>query len=207
MQYLAERLRFVNIKAIYSMGYFDDIQAATESGPAGKTVIFKVKEKPTIRVVNIKGNTVYDDEDIKENIDIRTGSILNVFKLNSNVKRIEDLYKDKNYHNVNVSYNINQLDHNQADLEFIVEEGYVFTDYLARYRMPSMKHIPQEIKTIIVEDSTRDGHYGAKGVGEISTMPTPPAIINAIYNACGVRLNRIPVDQDSLARELRKSEK
>ena len=91
--------------------------------------------------------------------------------------------------------------------EFIVEEGYVFTDYLARYRMPSMKHIPQEIKTIIVEDSTRDGPYGAKGVGEISTMPTPPAIINAIYNACGVRLNRIPVDQDSLARELRKSEK
>lgn len=87
--------------------------------------------------------------------------------------------------------------------EFIVEEGQIFTDYLARYRMPSIKHIPEEIKSIIVEDPTRDGPYGAKGVGEISTMPTPPAIINAVYNACGVRLNRIPVDQDSLSIQIR----
>ena len=89
--------------------------------------------------------------------------------------------------------------------EFIVEEGQVFTDYLARYRMPSMKHIPENIKSIIVEDPTRDGPYGAKGVGEISTMPTAPAIINAVYNACGIRLNSIPVDQDDLALKLRES--
>jgi selenium-dependent xanthine dehydrogenase len=87
--------------------------------------------------------------------------------------------------------------------EFIVEDGIIFTDHLARYRMPSIKHIPEEIKSIIVEDPTMDGPYGAKGVGEISTMPTPPAIINAIYNACGVRLKRLPVDQDSLSQQIR----
>ena len=87
--------------------------------------------------------------------------------------------------------------------EFIVEDGIVFTDHLARYRMPSIKHIPEEIKTIVVEHPTEDGPYGAKGVGEISTMPTPPAIINAIYNACGVRLNRLPVDQDNLSQQIR----
>jgi xanthine dehydrogenase molybdenum-binding subunit len=87
--------------------------------------------------------------------------------------------------------------------EFIVEEGLIFTDYLARYRMPSITHIPEEIKSIIVEDPTRDGPYGAKGVGEISTMPTAPAIINAVYNACGVRLDRIPVDQDSLSQQIK----
>ena len=87
--------------------------------------------------------------------------------------------------------------------EFIVEDGIVFTDHLARYRMPSIKHIPKEIKVVTVEDPTTDGPYGAKGVGEISTMPTPPAIINAIYNACGVRINRLPVDQDSLARQIK----
>jgi xanthine dehydrogenase molybdenum-binding subunit len=87
--------------------------------------------------------------------------------------------------------------------EFIVEDGIIFTDYLARYRMPSVSHIPEEIMTIIVEDPTKDGPYGAKGVGEISTMPTAPAIINAVYNACGVRLNRIPVDQDFLSQQIR----
>jgi xanthine dehydrogenase molybdenum-binding subunit len=86
--------------------------------------------------------------------------------------------------------------------EFIVEDGIIFTDHLARYRMPSVTHIPDEIKSIIVEDPTKDGPYGAKGVGEISTMPTPPAIINAVYHACGVRLNHLPVDQDFLSKQI-----
>ena len=88
--------------------------------------------------------------------------------------------------------------------EFIVEDGQIFTDYLSRYRMPSIKHIPEDIRVIIVEDPTSDGPYGGKGVGEISTMPVPPAIINAVYNACGIRMKSIPVDQDWLARQLSK---
>jgi len=90
--------------------------------------------------------------------------------------------------------------------EFIVENGQIFSDYLSRYRMPSIKHLPEEIKVIIVEDPTTDGPYGGKGVGEISTMPVPPAIINAIYNACGIRMKTIPVDQDWLARQLKGKE-
>jgi CO/xanthine dehydrogenase Mo-binding subunit/aerobic-type carbon monoxide dehydrogenase small subunit (CoxS/CutS family) len=81
--------------------------------------------------------------------------------------------------------------------EFIVENGIPFTDVLARYKMPSIKHTP-EIVSVIVEDPTADGPYGAKGVGEISSIPTTPAICNAIYNACGVRVYSLPVDQDKL---------
>ena len=86
--------------------------------------------------------------------------------------------------------------------EFIVENGYIVTDYLARYRMPSIIQTPA-ITTFVVEHPTKDGPYGAKGVGEICTMPTPPAITNAIYNACGVRVKKLPVDQDWLARQLK----
>ncbi len=88
--------------------------------------------------------------------------------------------------------------------EFIVEDGIVFTDYLSRYRMPSIHHVPDDIKIMIVEDPTSEGPYGGKGVGEISTMPVPPAIVNAIYNACGVRFRTIPIDQDWLAGEIKK---
>ncbi|MBL8056369.1 MAG: hypothetical protein JNK29_06695, partial [Anaerolineales bacterium] len=51
------------------------------------------------------------------------------------------------------------------------------------------------------------GPFGAKGVGEIASIPTLPAITNAIYNACGVRLLRLPVDQDRLLLALRRGEK
>jgi len=81
---------------------------------------------------------------------------------------------------------------------FIVEQGEVFSDRLARYRMPSIEHTP-EIVSIALEHPTADGPYGAKGIGEIASIPTTPAITNAIYHAVGVRITRLPVDQDQLA--------
>lgn len=85
--------------------------------------------------------------------------------------------------------------------EFIVENGNVVTDRLARYRMPGIMLTP-EITSIIVEHPIASGPYGAKGVGEISSIPTTPAITNAIYNAVGVRVDKLPVDQEMIAREL-----
>jgi CO/xanthine dehydrogenase Mo-binding subunit len=85
--------------------------------------------------------------------------------------------------------------------EFIVDEGIVVTDRLARYRMPSIAHTP-EIISFFVEHETKDGPYGAKGVGEIVLIPTSPAITNAIYNAIGIRLDTIPVDQEKLLKAM-----
>jgi selenium-dependent xanthine dehydrogenase len=90
--------------------------------------------------------------------------------------------------------------------EYIVEKGRVWTDRLAKYKMPSIKHTP-EIVSFLVEDEISAGPYGAKGVGEISSIPTTPAITNAIYNACGVRVKRLPVDQDALLLAMRAGKK
>lgn len=81
--------------------------------------------------------------------------------------------------------------------KFVVEEGRVITDRLSRYRIPPITMTP-EITSIIVEHATADGPYGAKGVGEIVSIPTTPAITNAIYNAVHVRIDSLPVDQESI---------
>jgi xanthine dehydrogenase molybdenum-binding subunit len=86
--------------------------------------------------------------------------------------------------------------------DYIMEAGRPFTDVLARYKMPSIKHTPI-IESIVIEDPTADGPYGAKGVGELSSIPTTPAICNAIFNACGVRVTRLSVDQDWLLRQIK----
>jgi len=86
--------------------------------------------------------------------------------------------------------------------EYIVEGGVPYTQWLSRYKMPSIKHTP-EIVSFIVEDPTAEGPYGAKGVGELASIPTTPAITNAIYNAVGVRVDTLPVDQDQLLREMK----
>lgn len=80
---------------------------------------------------------------------------------------------------------------------FIIEDGNPWTRLLARYKMPSIKNAP-EIVSHLVEHRAAEGPYGAKGVGEIPSINTTPAICNAIYNAVGVRVYKIPVDQDAL---------
>ncbi len=85
--------------------------------------------------------------------------------------------------------------------EFIVENGNVVTDQLARYRVPGIMLTP-EITSIVVEHPVEAGPYGAKGVGEVCSIPTTPAITNAIYNAVGVRIDRTPVDQELIANEI-----
>jgi len=72
--------------------------------------------------------------------------------------------------------------------------------------MPSIKHAPQIISHI-VEHPTSDGPYGSKGVGELPSINTMPAIVNAIYNATGVRVYSVPVDQDALLRAIKQGEK
>jgi xanthine dehydrogenase molybdenum-binding subunit len=85
---------------------------------------------------------------------------------------------------------------------FMVHQGVVISDRLARYRIPSIATTPQIIP-LVIEHETPAGPYGAKGVGEIVTIPTIPAITNAIYNAVGVRVDRLPVDQELILQELK----
>jgi outer membrane protein insertion porin family len=112
-----------DLKSIYSMGYFEDIRIESKDTPFGKAITFYVQEKPTIRRIEFKGNNVYDDKEIEEALNIKSGSILNIFSIQKNLIRIEDLYKEKNYHNVTVDYEVKELENNQGDLLFLVKEG------------------------------------------------------------------------------------
>jgi len=115
------------LKAVYAMGYFDDVRVESETVDDGKVIIFKLKEKPTVRTILVEGNSwVYDDEAVKEVLTIRKGSILNINTLQSDLRRIEELYKEKNYYNVKVKFNVYPRKDNQADIEYEIEEGSKF---------------------------------------------------------------------------------
>ena len=82
---------------------------------------------------------------------------------------------------------------------YIQEDGKPWSRLMARYKMPGIEHAP-EIVSHIVEHAVAAGPYGAKGVGELPSIPTSAAISNAICRATGVRVHSLPVDQDTLLR-------
>lgn len=111
-----------DLENIYNMGYFGDIRVTREEVEGGVKIVFHVKEKPTVRKIYIRGNNAYDDDKIKENISLKSGSILNIFEVKKDIEAIKELYKEKNYHQCQVTYELNELSHNRADLVFIVSE-------------------------------------------------------------------------------------
>jgi aldehyde oxidoreductase len=78
------------------------------------------------------------------------------------------------------------------------------TDNLHDYLIPTIGDIPP-IMTYLIEDAEPLGPYGAKGVGEPALVATAPAILNAIANATGVRMNEVPVTPDRLLAALKAS--
>jgi CO/xanthine dehydrogenase Mo-binding subunit len=70
-------------------------------------------------------------------------------------------------------------------------------DNLHDYLIPTVGDVP-EIETILIEDPEPLGPFGAKGVGEPALIPTAAAILNAIRDATGVTVRRVPVTPDRL---------
>jgi CO/xanthine dehydrogenase Mo-binding subunit len=77
--------------------------------------------------------------------------------------------------------------------EFFPGKGENLHDYL----IPSAGDVPP-IESILIEDPSSIGPFGAKGIGEQAVIPTAPAILNAIYDAAGVRVHKIPATPDRL---------
>ena len=82
-------------------------------------------------------------------------------------------------------------------LGYALMEEYIpgRTDNLHDYLIPTIGDLPP-IEVILVEDPEPTGPFGAKGIGEHSLIPTAPAILGAIEQAAGVRLERLPASPD-----------
>lgn len=83
--------------------------------------------------------------------------------------------------------------------EYRLQDGIPLTRRWADYPIPLLDQMP-EMEVYVVEHPASAGPYGAKGVGELPSIPTAPAICSAIYRAVGTRVYRLPVRPEELKR-------
>lgn len=87
--------------------------------------------------------------------------------------------------------------------EFVLRDGRVKTGHLSEYEIPTVADMPCELESIIVEVPDPNGPYGAVGIGEPTTLPTAPAILNAIHDATGAWVSRLPATPERVWRAMR----
>lgn len=76
--------------------------------------------------------------------------------------------------------------------EINLNKGRIKNTNFSNYIIPTSMDMP-DIKSYFVEEEEVTGPYGAKGLGEPVMLPTAPAILNAIYDAIGIRFYQLPV--------------
>ena len=112
-----------DLKAIFKMGFFENVRVEVEESEKGKIVTFEVTEKPIIKTVEYSGLDALSEEDLSEVVNIGMHTILNPGKVNNSVAAIKALYKSKGYYNTTVTSQISYPDEEHAELRFVVEEG------------------------------------------------------------------------------------
>ena len=82
------------------------------------------------------------------------------------------------------------------------DKGRVINCDLAEYKLVTALDMPP-VNAIIVESDEPNGPFGAKEVGEGAIMPTIPAILNAVYDATGLRINELPMTPERVQKALK----
>lgn len=86
-----------DIKAIYAMGYFEDVSASFEPYAKGTKIIFNVIENPKVAGISFEGNSVYKSDELVALMKIKVGEILNYKMLQEDIQAINDYYHKNGY--------------------------------------------------------------------------------------------------------------
>lgn len=112
-----------DLKSIYAMGYFNDVQIDVSDSPKGKNIVFKLVEKPVLASLVFEGIDELKEEDVKSAANIKEHFILNPAKINAAAEAIRELYKSKGYYNTEVKSETTFPNNEGAVVRIIINEG------------------------------------------------------------------------------------
>ncbi len=112
-----------DLKAIYKLGYFDDIKADVKKEQKGLVITYIVKEKPVIKRIIYEGNKHIKTKDLEKITELKPDTILNLDKINLALERIDFLYKEKGYYDTKVDFTIKPISKNEVEVIFHIKEG------------------------------------------------------------------------------------
>jgi outer membrane protein insertion porin family len=111
------------IRAVYQMGFFEDVRVDTEQVPGGIAVIVIVTEKPFITDILFDGNEKVKDEKLREKLTVRNQSFLDQQQVKDSVERLRVLYEEEGHYAARIIPVIKTLDAEKKTLTFFIQEG------------------------------------------------------------------------------------
>ncbi|ATB32524.1 outer membrane protein assembly factor BamA [Melittangium boletus] len=113
-----------DLRAVWALGYFSDVQLLVQRLPSGGvTYVVRVQERPSIRAVKLAGNDELSQDDLKESIEVKALTILDLDAVRRTQKKIQEKYIDKGYFLAEVGHKIVPVEGGQVDVVFNIDEN------------------------------------------------------------------------------------
>ncbi|OEU72335.1 MAG: outer membrane protein assembly factor BamA, partial [Desulfuromonadales bacterium C00003068] len=112
-----------DVRAIYALGHFKDIEVVTEHHDGVMTLVYRVQERPLVRKIKIVGNDELKRSKVRSALVIRTPSILHPKTLQESVAAIKQLYVDEGFYAIEVTSRVEMTKGNEAVVYFDIVEG------------------------------------------------------------------------------------
>jgi outer membrane protein insertion porin family len=114
-----------DVRSIYGMGFFEDVQASVEDVDGKRTLTFRVIERPMIKEVKLEGNKKIKDEDLQIALKVRPHTLLDVEKIQRGIEEGKKLYDQKGYKDAAITFKTSEPVNGEVTLTFVVDEGKV----------------------------------------------------------------------------------
>ncbi len=95
---LSDEKADADIRAIYKLGHFQDVQAVKEESDKGLVLVYLVQEKSIIREITFEGNKEISTDKLKEALEVRLNAVFSEKDLAKSVVKIKKLYGDDGYY-------------------------------------------------------------------------------------------------------------
>jgi outer membrane protein insertion porin family len=112
-----------DIRAIFALGFFDDVQVKVEDFEGGVKLTFMVVERPFVRDIVFAGNKKEDSATLQEKIDLKLGSVYNPVEVNKGADKLKEYYETEGYFEVGITPEIEKLADGDVTVTYRIAEG------------------------------------------------------------------------------------
>ncbi|MGH7279031.1 MAG: outer membrane protein assembly factor BamA [Candidatus Rokuibacteriota bacterium] len=187
-----------DIRAIFRLGFFDDVRLRVEDFEGGVKVTFVVEERPFIRDIDFAGNAKLSTETLREKIDLRLGSVYNPVAVQRAVDALKSAYEEEGYFEVQVTPAIERFADGDVRVVFTLNEGRKITIERIVIR-GNVGLSDRQIKKAMV---TQERHYWIlRGTIQRQRLDENVERILALYNDEGYIQARVEGQDVSVDRE------
>jgi len=112
-----------DIRNIFALGFFDDVQLKVEDFEGGVKLVFVVSERPFVRDVIFAGNKKVESNTLQEKADIKLGAVYNPVDVSRASEKLKEYYETEGYFEVEIAPDVQKLADGDVSITFRIAEG------------------------------------------------------------------------------------